>query len=145
MDSNVKIAGLSSKIQQNMNSVLQNMPVISRPANFFDSLQTRPEMVSKRIKSGRNPSTGMIHRVHSMSPMRPSTAATGPSYGIRPDTSKTVTETSKLNTRVIEGWLNSTLADAEYLDIPGCIIKNDKKLPLIRYGIDRANLMVLII
>ena len=42
-----------------------------------------------------------------------------------------------LNARVIETWINETLADAEHLDIPGVILKPTQKLPLQRYSIDR--------
>lgn len=140
MDSNLKKTSLSSRIQQSMSFVLNDMPTLPRPSNFFDALQSKPELISRRIKSGRNPSTGMIKK-GSMSPLRPSTAATGPSYVIRPETSKPY-DPSKLNSRVIEGWINTTLTDAEYLDIPGCITKPEKKLPMVRFGIDRASLIV---
>jgi hypothetical protein len=33
----------------------------------------------------------------------------------------------KLNPRVIEAWINNTLKDAETLDIPGIIAKNESK------------------
>ena len=42
-----------------------------------------------------------------------------------------------LNARVIETWINETLADAEHLDIPGVIVKPAHKSPLLRYQIDR--------
>ena len=42
-----------------------------------------------------------------------------------------------LNARVIETWINETLADAEHLDIPGVIVKPLNKAPLVRYQIDR--------
>ena len=41
---------------------------------------------------------------------------------------------------VLETWINETLSDAEHLDIPGCILKPDNHLPVIRYGIDRSQL-----
>ena len=37
--------------------------------------------------------------------------------------------------------MNETLAEAENLDIPGSIIKDDSKLPVNRYGIDRKFLL----
>ena len=42
-----------------------------------------------------------------------------------------------LNARVIETWINETLADAEHLDIPGVICKPQNKAPLVRYQVDR--------
>lgn len=142
MDSNLRVAGLSSKIQANMSSVLDHMPSFQRPSSFFEALQNKPDMIARRIKSGRNPSTGMIKKGNSMSPLRPSTAATGPTFAFRPETAKHY-DPSKLNSRVIEGWINSTLTDSEYLDIPGCLTKPEKKLPMVRFGIDRATLVVI--
>ena len=46
-----------------------------------------------------------------------------------------------LNARVIETWINETLADAEHLDIPGVILKPQQKDPLSRYYIDRLHLV----
>ena len=34
---------------------------------------------------------------------------------------------SKLDPRIIERWIDDTLADWEYLDIPGVILKPDSK------------------
>jgi hypothetical protein len=47
---------------------------------------------------------------------------------------------SKLNTKVIETWINETLGDAEHLDIPGVIMKPDHMNPISRYQIDRLTL-----
>jgi hypothetical protein len=46
-------------------------------------------------------------------------------------------ETSTVNNKIIETWINETLADAQHLDIPGVILKPAYKLPIARYGIDR--------
>ena len=45
-----------------------------------------------------------------------------------------------LNSKVMETWLNETLADAEHLNIPGVILKPEHKNPISRYGIDRHTL-----
>jgi len=37
----------------------------------------------------------------------------------------------------VEQWLNDTLQDAEYMKIPGTILKVDHKNPISRYGIER--------
>lgn len=47
---------------------------------------------------------------------------------------------STLNAKVLETWLNETLADAEHLNIPGVILKPEHKNPVSRYGIDRLTL-----
>ena len=44
---------------------------------------------------------------------------------------------TKMNSKVMEMWINETLADAEHLDIPGVILKPEHKNPISRYGIDR--------
>jgi hypothetical protein len=124
-----------------MSGIFENIPNFPKAPSFFEAFQAKPDMIARRIKSGRNPSTGMMNKGNSMSPLRPSTAATGPTYAFRPDTAKHY-DPSKLNARVIEGWINSTLTDAEYLDIPGCLTKPEKKLPMVRFGIDRATLVV---
>jgi hypothetical protein len=40
----------------------------------------------------------------------------------------------------LETWINETLTDADHLDIPGVILKPEHKLPIQRYGVDRAEL-----
>ena len=44
---------------------------------------------------------------------------------------------SLLNSRIIETWLNETLAEAAHMDIPGMILKPENKKPMTRYGIDK--------
>ena len=41
----------------------------------------------------------------------------------------------------MEMWIDSTLCDAEFLEVPGLIVSKDSIKPLTRYGIDRASLM----
>lgn len=45
-----------------------------------------------------------------------------------------------MNTKVMETWINETLADAEHLNIPGVILKPEHKNPISRYCIDRLTL-----
>ena len=45
-----------------------------------------------------------------------------------------------ITSKVMETWINETLADAEHLDIPGVILKPEHKNPISRYGIDRITL-----
>lgn len=45
-----------------------------------------------------------------------------------------------ISSKVMETWINETLADAEHLDIPGVILKPEHKNPISRYGIDRLTL-----
>lgn len=50
-------------------------------------------------------------------------------------------ETSTVNNRVLETWINETLQDAQHLDIPGIILKPEYMMPINRYGIDRFTMM----
>ena len=50
--------------------------------------------------------------------------------------------TLRLNSKVIETWINETLKDAEHLDIPGVVLKPEHKNPISRYQIDRLSLTV---
>jgi hypothetical protein len=43
--------------------------------------------------------------------------------------------------RVIESWINTTLSEAQNLEIPGVLTKPSHKHPLTRYGIDRNQLV----
>jgi len=46
-----------------------------------------------------------------------------------------------MNPKVMEIWLNDTLADAENIGISGCLLKSDKKPPLERYKLERTFLV----
>lgn len=46
-----------------------------------------------------------------------------------------------MNPKVLEFWLNDTLADAENIGISGCMLRTDKKPALQRYKLDRAHLI----
>lgn len=46
---------------------------------------------------------------------------------------------NRMNPKVLETWINTTLEDAEHLDIPGVILKSEHKTPVTRYGIGRLN------
>ena len=53
------------------------------------------------------------------------------------DLSKNKVAQTHLSSKVIETWINETLADATHLDIPGILLKPENKKPLERYGICR--------
>ena len=46
-----------------------------------------------------------------------------------------------MNSKVLETWINETLADAEHMDIPGVILKPQQKTPINRYGIGQQTLL----
>ena len=39
-----------------------------------------------------------------------------------------------ITAKVMETWINETLADAEHLDVPGVILKPEHKNPISRYA-----------
>jgi len=46
-----------------------------------------------------------------------------------------------MNPKILETWLNETLKEAAYMDIPGTLVRDDHKIPAERYGIDRMQLL----
>jgi len=46
-----------------------------------------------------------------------------------------------MNPKILETWLNETLKEAAYMDIPGTLVKDDRKAPASRYGIDWMQLL----
>ena len=56
------------------------------------------------------------------------------------DQIKTSDKGIRMNPKVIESWINETLADAEHLDVPGVLLKPEHKNPISRYGIDKLTL-----
>ncbi|CAI2361027.1 unnamed protein product [Moneuplotes crassus] len=47
---------------------------------------------------------------------------------------------AKVNTKVMEAWIEDTLTQAEHFEIPSVITKPSHKKPITRYGIDRLTL-----
>ncbi len=45
-----------------------------------------------------------------------------------------------MSPKILETWINETLADAEHLDIPGVVLKPEHKNPISRYEIDKLTL-----
>lgn len=45
-----------------------------------------------------------------------------------------------MNPKVIETWINNILKDAESIVLSTAFLKNDKRMPLNRYQIDRMTL-----
>ncbi|OMJ72089.1 hypothetical protein SteCoe_29541 [Stentor coeruleus] len=127
------VAEDSSKIQQNIiDKLLEASPgELFGKSNFFDSLkQTNPEVMQRRLESRRHPMTGMSGPRSKTTPYRPSTIQR-----------EILRQSHKLNPRILETWLNNTVADAEDFEIPSSVLKQDTKLPLARFGIDRSSLL----
>jgi hypothetical protein len=127
------IAEGSSKFQQE----LQTRLLLSAPnnfrtkSNFFDSLkQSSPETMQRRLDSRRHPMTGISRsRVHTAS------------FKHSEIVQEAIRRSHKLNPRILETWLNNTVADSEEFEVPSTVIKQENKQPLGRFGIDRSSLL----
>ena len=60
-------------------------------------------------------------------------------YSNRGKTHSRERASNRMNPKVLETWINTTLQDAEHLDIPGVILKSEHKTPVTRYGIGRLD------
>lgn len=129
---NVKIAGDSSRIQHVITSSLDSNSLnpFAR-TNFFDSLkQKSPEVMQRRLDTRRHPMTGISGQ-----------RSRATSYRDSAITREFLKQQHKLNPRILETWLNNTVADAEEFEVPGTVLKQENKLPLARFGIDRSALL----
>lgn len=127
------IVGSSSKFQQIIVNKLQDSNLShSQKLTFFDSLKkhNEPEVMTGRIQNRRHPMTG-ISGPRSQSNHRSILSSR-----------ETLRPSHKLNPRILETWLNSTVSDAENFNELSSLIKSESKLPLVRYGIDRSSLLI---
>lgn len=126
------IAGSSSKFQQILVNKLQDS-VLSRSQKltFFDSLKKQPdtEVIRRRADSKRHPMTGISG---------PRSQSNNRGVFVSVDNQNS---SHKLNPRILETWLNSTVSDAEDFNVSSEVLRHDSKLPLVRYGIDRSALL----
>lgn len=90
------------------------------------------EMMSRRLKLHRHPLSG----ISSLLPEMTASPAADPDILL-----KEIKSNSKLNARILETWLNNTITDAAILNLPEQVIKQDLKVPLVRFGIDRTALL----
>lgn len=123
----------SSKIQQNLlNRFLNTAPdAFKTRNNFFDSLkQGNTDTMKRRLDSRRHPMTGM-------SGMRDRNQSFQHSEIVQ----EAIKKSHKLNPRILETWLNNTVADAEEFELPSSVLKHENKQPLARFGIDRSSLL----
>lgn len=73
---------------------------------------------------------------HNSEPLSPA----GGASMIKEPTTKKSKGIAAMSSKVLETWINETLADAEHLDIPGVLLKPEHKNPIARYGVDRLTL-----
>ena len=89
--------------------------------------------------NARRPKAAVEERSHSvhMSRRESLLGGTAPAGSM---TGRPMGDIMKLNPKIIETWINETLADAEHLDIAGILLKPEHKTPISRYGIDKMTL-----
>ena len=123
----------SSKLQQELNlRFITTAPGhLKTKSNFFESLkQSSPETMQRRLDSRRHPMTGISRsRVHTAS------------FQHSEIVQEAIRKSHKLNPRILETWLNNTVADSEEFEIPSSVLKQENKQPLARFGIDRSSLL----
>lgn len=57
------------------------------------------------------------------------------------ETKEALRQPNRLNSRILEAWINNTINDAEQIEMPNEIVASESRQPLIRYGVDRQSLI----
>lgn len=89
------------------------------------------EMISRRLKNRRHPLSGMkplLPEVNDDLSLNAEFLISDPP------------NVHKLNTKILETWINNTIIDAESLNLPSQMLKQKPPIPLMQYGIDRTTL-----
>ncbi|OMJ72882.1 hypothetical protein SteCoe_28574 [Stentor coeruleus] len=136
MNSNSKIilAADSSRIQLQLSQKLfsnSTFDSLHKSSHLESTIEKPDEMYTRRLKHHRHPLSGMKLLLPEFTEQNASNA----------DFFADALKAQKLNSRVLETWINNTIADAASLNLPHQVIKEDCKQPLMRYGIDRTTLL----
>lgn len=105
---------------------------LHKSSHMSPFIENSSEVMIRRLKHHRHPLSGM-------SSILPELGA-----GIDFESEqvfKEVKSNHKLNSRILETWINNTIEDACELDLPEQVIKDGLKAPLVRFGIDRTTLL----
>lgn len=101
--------------------------------SYLENVVEKPsEMITRRLKHQRHPLSGM----RSLLPEMTEEFTSNPNFF-----AEDVKNSHKLSSRILETWINNTIADAASLNLPNEVTKKDSKLPLMRFGIDRTTLL----
>lgn len=103
-----------------------------KSSNMSPFIENSSEMMVRRLKNHRHPLSGI-------SSLLPELGANNEFDSDQ--IFKEVKSNHKLNSRILETWLNNTIEDAIDLNLPEKVIKNETKVPLVRFGIDRTTLL----
>ena len=128
------LAGDSSRIQLQLSQkIFSNSTFESlHPSGLKSVAEKSSKMINRRLKHQRHPLSGM----QAMLPEMMDHFNSSPEFFA--EDNKTA---HRLNSRILETWINNTISDASALSIPGQVLKEDSKLPLMRFGIDRTTLL----
>ena len=135
MNDNIKVLPVeTSRLQLELShKFLSNSTFESLQRSNFTTLpENQSEMIARRLKDHRHPLSGISSLLPELNPNHISD----------PDSYiKEIKSTHKLNSRILETWLNNTISDAASIDMPDQIVKHEARVPLVRYGIDRTTLL----
>ena len=125
----------SSRIQLELsNKVFSNSTFesVNKLSGLTSVAEKSSQMINRRLKNHRHPLSGM----KALAPEMIEHFTSSPDFFS--EDNKTA---HRLNSRILETWINNTIADASALNIPGQVVKEDSRLPLMRFGIDRTSLL----
>ena len=125
----------SSRIQLELsNKIFSNSTFesIHKHSGLSSVAEKSSNMINRRLKNHRHPLSGM----KALAPDMVEHFTSSPDFFS--EDNKTA---HQLNSRILETWINNTIADAAALSVPGQVVKEDSRLPLMRYGIDRTSLL----
>ncbi|OMJ77366.1 hypothetical protein SteCoe_23064 [Stentor coeruleus] len=89
------------------------------------------DMISRRLKNRRHPLSGM----------KPLLPEVNDDFSLNPEfLIPDPPNVQKLNTKILETWINNTIIDSESLNLPSQMLKQKSTIPLMQYGIDRTTL-----
>lgn len=93
-------------------------------------------LLQKRLEAGRNPLSGIGEAIPELKSPLPEELLGDKSS----DNPEILLSAQRINARILEAWINSTIVDAEHMEIPVALAKTEQQHPLSRYGVDRHSL-----
>jgi hypothetical protein len=129
------LAADSSRIQIELSQKIFSKSTFEsiHKGNYLENVVEKPSvMINRRLKEHRHPLSGMKALIPEMT----SQSASNPEFY-----ANDLKSAHRLNSKILETWINNTISDAGSLNFPNQVLKPDSKLPLMRFGIDRTTLL----
>lgn len=129
------LAADSSRLQvQISHKILSNSTFESlhRSINIETKREKQNQMITRRLNNQRHPLSGLKNLLPEMYEQLASDPGSLTSE---------LNNSHKLNSRILETWINNTISDATFVNLPNQIIKQESNSHLMRYGIDRTALL----